>query len=297
MALKDIYTDVRRILYGQGLGETPAIRITASNANETTAGDLVNYTLDTGEAEKVKIGNTLAVHSPDSASTAFVTYVLAVNTTSDVITAVNGTLHGAPAIAGADSGDMDDRILEQNPLVTSHEIHSAIEAIIEQYLWPDVYDIESKTITAPDLIDGQEAVPADTEEILAAWQIIGPTNERIAFQRHPDNVSTSLASTGRQAAFDWIDGSTGHFQAKVKITNATTNSAIQRLIATGAAALALGGTITEATVENTKKDNADAVAQRNQVSGLLWRDFLTTKQELARELGRDNESQVLIDRG
>lgn len=295
MALSDIYADVRRILYGQGLGEAPAIRITASNANETTAGDLVNFDLDTGETAKVKTGNVLSVHSPDSASTAFVVRVLAV--TSDTITGVNGTLVGAPAIAGADSGDMDDRVLEQNALITGHEIHRAIEAIIDQYLWPDVYDVDSKTISAPDLIDGQEAVPADTEEILTAWQIIGPTNERIAFQRHPDNVSTSLASTGRQAAFDWIDGSTGHFQAKVKITNATTNTAIQRLIATGAAALALGGTVVEATVEGTKKDNLDAVAQRNQVGGLLWRDFLTTKQELARELGRDNESQVVIDRG
>lgn len=72
---------------------------------------------------------------------------------------------------------------------------------------------------------------------------------------------------------------------------------LTRLIATGAAALALGGTLVETTLSRTKKDNIEAVGQRNQVGGLLWRDFLTLKQEYARELGRQNESKIIIDRG
>jgi hypothetical protein len=101
------------------------------------------------------------------------------------------------------------------------------------------------------------------------------------------------------AQFGWYDGSTGYYTAKTKVVIADDDGTpeLTRLIATGAAALALGGSMVEATLENTKKDNAEAVSQRSQAGSLLWRDFLTLKQEYGRELGRDHESSVVILRG
>jgi hypothetical protein len=294
MARADIHDMVRTILYGSGLGEKPAIRLAAANAAEdTSSAPLVSFAVLAGEGAKIKASDVLSVYDAADADAAHVIYVTSIST--DTITGVNGGMIGAPLVAT--DGDLDGAILEQDALVTSHEIHQAIDVVIERHLWPELFNTETKTIASPDLVDGQEAVAADVQEIMAAWQIIGDTVYSIPFQRHPLDVDTSIASTGRMAEFDWIDGGTGYYTAKTKIVAADDDGGLTRLIATGACAMVLGGAIVEATLENTKKDNADAVSQRNQVGGILWRDFLTLKQEYSRELGRHNESRILIDRG
>jgi hypothetical protein len=294
MARADIHDMVRTILYGSGLGEKPAIRLAAADASEdTSSAPLISFALATGEGAKVKQGNVLSVYEPTDPDDAHVIYVTSIST--DTITGVNGGMVGAPAVAI--NGDLDSVVLEQNALVTSHEIHQAIDVVVDRHLWPDLYNIEDKTITSPDLVDGQEAVGADVQEIMAAWQIIGETVYSIPFQRHPLDVNTAIASTGRMAEFDWIDGGTGYYTAKTKIAVSDDDGGLTRLIATGASAMILGGSIIETTLSRTKKDNIEAVSQRNQVGGSLWRDFLTLKQEYARELGRHNESRLLIDRG
>lgn len=294
MALSDIHDKVRSILYGSGLGEKPAIRLAAADANEQISGSMIDFDLAANEGAKVKPGNKLAVYANSDAASAHVIYVTSIST--DTITGINGGMEGAPAVT---DGDLDSAILEQNPLVSSNEIHDAITTVVERHLWPDVYQRETLEVASPDLIDGQEALSTETMEILHAWQRIGPTNYGIAFQRHPYDVDTDIASTGKVAEFDWIDGSTGYYTAKTKITVSDDDGTpeLTRLIATGAAALALGGTLVETTLSRTKKDNIEAVGQRNQVGGLLWRDFLTLKQQYARELGRQNESKIIIDRG
>jgi hypothetical protein len=170
---------------------------------------------------------------------------------------------------------------------------------VERYLWPDLYQIETKTIANPDLVDGQEAVSADVVEILHAWQNVGDTAYSVPYMRHPLDMDTTLFSTGKMAEFDWFDGSTGYFTAKTKITVADDDGTpeLTYLISMGAAALLLGGSLVDTTIQGTKKDNAEAVGRRSQVGGLLWRDFLTMKQEYARELGRANETRIVIDRG
>lgn len=296
MALTDVYNATRSLLYGSGLGEKPSIRLAAADAAEVTSSPpLVSFALASGEGAKVKAGEVLSVYSPSDASAAYAVYVTSIAT--DTITGVNGALIGAPSIVAA--GSLDSVLFEQDPLITSHEIHEAITTVLERFLWPDVYQVETKTISSPDLVDGQEGVAADVQEIMAAWQVIGDTVYSVPFQRHPLDVDTTIKATGRMAEFGWIDGSTGYYTVKTKIAVADDDGTpeLTRLIATGTAALLLGGIAVEATLENTKKDNADAVSQRSQVGSLLWRDFLTLKQEYARELGRHNESRILIDRG
>ena len=101
----------RQILYGSGLGEKPAIRIGAASAAESTSGQTVTFTLNTGEGAKVKAGNVLSVYDPDTEADAHVIYVTGIST--DTITGINGYL-GSPVVAGSDSGDLDSAIFEQN---------------------------------------------------------------------------------------------------------------------------------------------------------------------------------------
>lgn len=295
MALADIYSRVNSILYGSGLGGKPAVRITAANANESTSGQLVTFSVLAGEGAKIKPGNVLSVYKPTAEADAHAILVTSIAT--DAITGVNGW-QGAPLVVGADSGDLDSTILEQNPLVLGFEIFEAIDTIMARFLWPDIYNVEIKTIANPDLVDGQEAVAADVKEILHAWQRIGSTNYPVPFERTPLEVHTTLASTGLMATFDWFNGSTGYYTAKTKLVEADeATDELTHLIAVGAAALLLGASVVETTIDATKKDNIEAVSRRAQVGNTLWRDFLTMKQAYSQELGRDIPQRVVISRG
>lgn len=295
MALADIYSRVRSILYGQALGEKPALRVAAADANESVSGDLITFTLSAGEGAKCKPGQVLSVYDPDTEADAHAVYITSIST--DAITGFNGYL-GSPDVAGANSGDLDNKVFEQNPLVTGYEIFEAIDTVVERLLWPDVYVIETKTIASPDLVDGQEGVATDVKEILHAWQRIGSTNYPVPFTRVPMDVDAALASTGRMAEFDWIDGSTGYYTAKTKIVEADeASSELTHLIATGAAAIVLGASLAETSISVTKKDNIAAPDRRGQAADRLWRDFLTLKQNYKEELVRDIPARVVIDRG
>lgn len=295
MALADIFTRTRQILYGSGLGEKPAIRVGASNANESVSGDLVTFSVDTDEGAKIKPGQVLSVYDPDAEADAHAVLVTSIST--DAITGVNG-YGGSPAIAGADSGDVDSKLWEQNPLVLAYEIFEAIDTVIARFLWPDVYQIETKTISSPDLVYGQEAVAADVKEIISAWQVIGSEVIAVPFDRTPYDVDTSVKSTGHMARFDWFDGSTGYYTVKTKVVEADEASVeLTHLIALGAAALLLGASLVDTTIQGTKKDNVEAVSRRQSIGNVLWRDFLTLKQAYSQELGRELPQQILINRG
>lgn len=295
MAVADIVNRVRTILYGSGLGEKPSLRTGAANANESVSGQLVTFTVGSGEGAKIKNGDVLAVYDPETEADQHIIYVTSIST--DTITGVNSYL-GSPAVAGADSGDLDSAVFEQNPLASGFEIFEAIDTVFAHHLWPWVYDITTSTIATPDLVDGQEAVAAGALEILHAWQRIGGTNYPIPFQRKPYDVDTTLASTGRMATFEWIDGSTGYYTYKEKLAEADeSGDELTHMVAIGASALLLGGSLVDTTIQRTKLVNMEAVSQRVQVGSMLWRDFLTLRQNYQEELVDRVPNRLLIDRG
>jgi hypothetical protein len=264
----------------------------AADAGETISGQTVSFNLLADEGAKVKAGRTLSVYDPDTEADAHVVYVLSI--TTDAVTAVNAWL-GSPTITAS---DLDSALLEQNAMVTNFEIFEAIDTVIANMLWPWVFDVVTATISAPDLVDGQEAVPAEVEEIVSAWQIIGPTAHNIAVTRQPWEVHTSVATNGKLATFDWINGSTGYYTYRAKIVEADeADTELTHLIALGAAALCLGASISETTLESTKKDNAEAVSQRGAAGDRLMRDFLTLRQNMSEELGRRGPQRILYNRG
>jgi len=107
VALSDIVTRTRSILYGTGLGEKPAIRIAASNANETTSGQLVTFTVVAGEGAELAPGQVVSVYDPATELDAHVVYIT--STSTDAITGINGYL-GSPVVIGSNSGDLDDAL-------------------------------------------------------------------------------------------------------------------------------------------------------------------------------------------
>ena len=108
MALVDIVHRTRSILYGSGLGEKPAIRRAATDALDSTSGQIASFTLLAGEGAKVKAGDVLSVYDPDTEADAHVVYVLSIAT--DAITSIASYL-GSPTIT---AGDLDSALFEQN---------------------------------------------------------------------------------------------------------------------------------------------------------------------------------------
>ena len=292
MAIADIHQKVRQVWLGQGLGEKPALRRAAANATESVSGDILTFSMASGEGAKIKAGHVLSVLTTTAASM-HVVYVLSIST--DELTCVNGYL-GSPVVADT---LLDGAVLEQNPVATAYEIDEAIDTVMARFLWPHVYDIVTDTIASPNLVNGQEAVAAEVEEIITAWQIIGPHRHSVSTSpKIPYEVDSTLASTGKLVQFDWITSTTGRYTYRAKFTEADeVDTELTHLIALGTAALLLGGTLMETTVESTKKDNAVAVGQRAQAGSLIWRDFLTVRQAMSEEQSKRLPQRIYIDRG
>jgi hypothetical protein len=271
------------------------MRVGDASAAESISGQLITFNLSAGEGAKCKPGQVLSVYDPADEADAHAIYITSIAT--DAITGINGYL-GSPAVAGADSGDLDNAVFEQEPFVTGFEIFEAVDAVFAHLLYPWVYDITTGTIASPDLVDGQEAVAAAALEILGAWQIVGPTTWPIPYQRVPLDVDTTIASTGRLATFDWFDSSTGYYTYKEKLAEADeAGDELTHMIAVGAAAVILGAHLVETTLESSKKDNMEGVSQRQRVGSLLWRDFLTLRQNYSEELVRRIPQEIIINRG
>ena len=292
MARTDFVERVRTILYGTGLGERPAIRRAAANANEAVTGSVLTFDMLAGEGAKLSAGDVLSVKDDTAAATAFAVYVLSVST--DAVTAENAT-DGTAAVAGSDSGDLDSVLFEQNPLVTTYKIHQAIDTIIDTSLWSrGVYKYAVSTVT-PNLATGQTNLAGTEMKVVDAYQKIGSEIISIPFSIKR-NVHTTLAASTVLGNYDPVDGSTIYLTsvAKMAIGDETTYPAMIEIVATGAAALCLGSTVSETQLERTGKDNQER-GQRD-VSQSLWRDFLTLTANYSAELAEDR-SGIRVDRG
>lgn len=294
MSLTSLVAKVQNVVYGSGLGEKPALRIGNADSAESISGSLITFALASGEADKVKPGNILSVYGGTYSATsenAHVLYVTSVSsTTTETVTAVNGYL-GSPA---ASTDDLDGVILAQNATWTDHEIIQAINTVIDQLLYPWVYQMADATIANPDLRFGQETVGDEVEEIIAAWQVIGSEKVAVPVSRQPIDIDFG---TSRMAEFDWVNGSTGYYTYISKYTIDTLPSDLESLVALGAAAVLLGAALSETTLEATKKDNAEAVSQRGSAADRIWRDFLTLRSNVQETLARRRPQRIFIDRG
>ena len=286
MALSDILTTARGLINGAGLGEKPSLRLTAASANITASGQTITFSLATGEGAKVKPGHVLSIMGSSGAADAFVVYVTSVN--GDQVTGV--AYDGSPTPSGT---DLDAKVLEQNAMIHELDLHRAIDTVVSM-LYPSIFSFATYTIT-PDLVSGQVELPSTVREVYEAWQVQGTEKYQIpAGVKRP--VPTNISSTGVLGVFDFVDGSTCYVQAIEEVTTSTTDPGIQRLIALGAAALALSGGIVPSGKERASADAQDRSRPLQAAASTLWRDFVTLREQIAADLSQDTV-RFMVTRG
>ncbi len=286
MALSDILTTARGLINGAGLGEKPSLRLAASPANITASGQTITFSLVTGEGAKVRPGHVLSIMGSSGAADAFVIYVTSVS--GDQVTGV--VYDGSPTPSGA---DLDGKVLEQNAMIHELDLHRAIDTVVSM-LYPSIFAFATYTIT-PDLVSGQVELPSTVREVYEAWQIQGTEKYQIpAGVKRP--VPTNISSTGVLGVFDFVDGSTCYVQAIEEVTTSTTDPGIQRLIALGAAALALSGGIVPSGKERASADAQERSRPLQAAASTLWRDFVTLREQIASDLSQDTV-RFMVTRG
>jgi len=277
------------------MGEKPPFRRThsAATVSSTSAGLATWFMSSTTEGAAVSAGDVLSMYDPSTEASAFSFYVLSVSSSS--VTAING-YDGAPSVSA--STGLDSKLLEQNAPWTGYDIFEAIDTVMANLLWPWVYDEVSATIATPNLASYQNEVPAEVEEIIRAWQVIGPDKLPIPVTHQPYRVHTTISSTGKLAEFGYINGTTTYYTYRAKYAEADeADTELTHLIALGAAAILLGASMSETTLEGTKADNAEALGQRSGAGDRIWRDFLTLRQSMAEEQVGQLPNKIVFSRG
>ena len=282
IAAADIRDVARQYLYGTGLAEKPTLVQGAGSTVVT--GNLVSF--DVADGTRVKPEDTLSVYGADEAE-AYSMYVMGVET--NTVTAVNG--YEGPAIPNGTATSA--LIFEVSPLVNDALMYNKIGVIVNRFLWPQVFAIENDTV-APNLSTGQVELNARDEEIQIAMQKIGGAYVPIAAALLKWAPVGDFPS-GKMGSFDFADGSTVYYAAKRRITLADTTQTdeLVALIATGAAALALGSALVEAKLAASQSDRARLTLGSED----LWQDFVTQKQQYNEDLSRDTVIGFAIDRG
>ena len=278
----DIRDVARQYLYGTGLAEKPVL--VQGSGVTSVSGNIVTF--DVADGTKVQAEDTLSVYGATDAL-AYSMYVLSVAT--DTVQAVNG--YEGPAIPNSTATSA--LIFEVSPLVNDALMFDKIDVIVNRFLWPQVFVIEDDTVT-PNLSSGQVDMDSRDEEIQIAMQKIGTAYIPIAATLLKWAPTGDFPS-GKMGSFDFLDGSTVYYSAKRRITLADTTQSdeLVALIATGAAALALGSALVEAKLAASQSDRARLTLGSED----LWQDFVTQKQQYNEDLSRDTVIGFAIDRG
>ena len=246
-----------------------------------------------GEGTKIKPGHVLSAQADTDPTNAFAVLVTSIST--DAISGINGYA-GTPTITGSDSGDVDNTIWEQNPLVTDYQVHKAIDTIFGTSLWPYIFKYTTSSHT-PNLATGQANMDALDLDLESAWQIIGGVDTPIDGGLVPQ-VHTTLQASGVLGAFAYEDGSTAYTTTTRKFVIGDESEAVNGLIeivCTGAAAICLGASVSETQMARASKDS-QARGTRD-IASSLWRDFLTLRTNLSEGLGRARPGVIRVNRG
>lgn len=277
--MTEIVERTRALLYGHGLGEKPTIVLAPAAANETSIGTTVTFDLATAELAKVEAGDVLSVVGASAATGAHSVYVLSKNSTS--VTALSSYM-GSPAVTA--DGDLDSAVFELDPLKSEHFLWQAAESVITTLLYHEIHKYNTYSIT-PDLSDYQVELNAAVESIEGAYQIYGGERTAIPFSV-TKNVHTSVSSTGVLGELYALDGSAVYVTTRERyLESDTMDEAMKHMIATGAAALAVGGSRSSTDLESAGKDSQFR-GQRNPAND-LWRDFVTLRSAVANDIAAE----------
>ena len=277
MARADTVAKVRSILYGSGLYEKPPLRVLDASGNDSL-GSGTTVTLASATASTVAKGDVLSTTTGVAAS-AYAFYVTAADATT--ITAIPQYM-GSPDPSAA---DLNSAVLEQNPKATEHEIHNAIDTIINSYLWPELFAVASATVT-PNLSTLQAEVPATVRKIMGLWQVNSGRVVPVDFGLER-NLHTTLSSTGVLLHAKWMDGTTSYYTYLRKLVEADTDDWLEDLLAYGATALLIDSSVGN-TIVPYRPHPSDVQADLP-VAEAMWRSFLTIREQARLDLSREWE--------
>ena len=271
----NIVKAVKSRIYNSGLGQKPSLR--RGTGSVTVADDIVTFSVVTGEGAKIRAGHILSSWNSTDTTDAYGFYVLSLS--SDALTCANG--YNGAAIANSATVPA---IMEHQAEPTEYTVQAAIDDIIAAYLYPEVFDIIMDSFT-PNFASLQSTADANDEEIIRAWQKIGPTTYQVPIKLI-QNMPTAEFSTGKMVTYDVRVSTDVDYSAKrrVSITNST-NTALEGLIAKGAAALCVEG------VEEAPDEEGE------QQSRPLWASFYNAKRQLETDIAKESVTQFKVDRG
>jgi len=301
MALADYVQRTRSILTGYGLGEKPLLIQVAADAVNTVSGDTVLITLlDGTNSGKVRPGDVISTWNPSTEALAWTGYVLVVNTTTDVVTCVNG-YEGTTVIANAatthDAGVLQ---LHGDGTPTDHAIINAIQVVENTLLFPHIFKVELDTETANLAGDGRIDLDAEVEAIDKAWQIVGP--EAVQISKGLELVAPSVATpatAGVVGAFDPVVAGTIYLSTIRRMvvgTDEATYPQLVEVVSLGAAAIAAGFARPETTLAISKQDSRER-GRAPDIGAALWRDFQGIKDSWADDIARPISDEIEVFRG
>ena len=163
-------------------------------------------------------------------------------------------------------------------------VQTAIDDIINSYLFPEVFDIFMDSFT-PNFASLQSTADADDEEIVRAWQKLGTVTYQVPIKLI-QNMPTAEFSTGKMLTYDVRSGADVDYSVKRRVSIAnSTNTALEGLIAKGAAALCIEG------VEEAPSEDAE------QQSRPLWASFYNAKRQFETDIAKESVTSFKVDRG
>ena len=273
LARAAIVKAVKDRIYNSGLGEKPSIR--QASGNSTVTGDTLTFQVADGA--KIRAGQVLSAYGSTDADDAYGFYVLSIDSTT--VTAVNG--YESTAIA--DAAAMPT-LLEHQATVQEYTVQKAIDDILASYLYPELFDIFIDTFT-PNFVNLQaEADPLDLE-VIRAWQKVATTVYQIPCKL-VENMPTSDFASGKMLTYDVVTAIDVNYSAKRRVSIAnSTDTALEGLIAKGAAALCVEGSEGAATEENPSQSRP------------LWASFYNAKRQFETALAKESVTQFKVDRG
>ena len=271
----DIVKATKARIYNTGLGQKPSIRQATGTAAVT--GDVVVFNVATGEGAKLRAGHILSAWSSTDADDAYGFYILSLST--DEVTAANG--YNGVAIANSATMPV---LLEHQANPTEYMVQTAIDDIINSYLFPEVFDIFLDSFT-PSFASLQSAADADDEEIIRAWQKVGPILYQVPIKLI-QNMPTAEFASGKMVTYDVRVSTDVDYSVKRKVSIAnSTDPALVGLIAKGAAALCIEG------VEEAPDEDGQ------QQSRPLWASFYNAKRQFETAIAKEAVTKFRVDRG
>lgn len=255
MALNDIILEVRRLIEDDPWSDT----ITAAPSGTT------GVTMTVGTSDYWEAGD-VAEFSGDGEQV----LILAVSGTSvtNMVRGYNGTTAGTHTTA---------ELLAKHPRYSRIQIEKAIARAADM-LYPDVYEIKSTTIT-PSANSVLYNLPTDYEKFEALYQQkTGTVTDVVRVNAEEAwNLPTAVAASGRALRITpWYrtdDNATLTYHAKV--STATTDAGLQRLMAMAAAKHLL---IAEAAEKSDRQEDVDRISRILRSARFLEDEFELAKK-------------------